>query len=95
MPKKKSKGQFDHYKKWTTDKANLTKAPWLEEIDFVVFKDKREKKRLLYRIDIEEVTLSEIEIDYIIDFLTTLTDKNGNDRPIGRPESVPSGLSVD
>ena len=78
-----------------TDKANLSKAPWLESIDFVVFEDKREKSRLLSRIDIDQVHLEEIEIDYIIDFLSTLTDKNGNNRPIGRPESVPSGLSVD
>ena len=83
------------YNKWTPDKANLTKAPWLETIDFVVFKDKREKSRLLSRIDIDKVQLEDIEIDYVIDFLNTLTDKNGNNRPIGRPESVPSGLSVD
>ena len=83
------------YNKWTPDKANLTQAPWLETIDFVVFKDKREKRRLLSRIDIDKVQLEDIEIDYVIDFLNTLTDKNGNNRPIGRPESVPSGLSVD
>ena len=83
------------YNKWTPDKANLTQAPWLETIDFVVFKDKREKRRLLSRIDIDKVQLEDIEIDYIIDFLNTLTDKNGNNRPIGRPESVPSGLPVD
>ena len=81
--------------KWTPDKANLTKAPWLETIDFVVFKDKREKSRLLSRIDIDKVQLEDIEIDYVIDFLNTLTDKNGNNRPIGRPESVPSGFPVD
>ena len=83
------------YNKWTPDKANLTQAPWLETIDFVVFKDKREKRRLLSRIDIDKVQLEDIEIDYIIDFLNTLTDKNGNNRPIGRPESVPSGFPVD
>ena len=83
------------YNKWTPDKANLTQAPWLETIDFVVFKDKREKRRLLSRIDIDKVQLEDIEIDYIIDFLNTLTDKNGTNRPIGRPDSVPSGLPVD
>ena len=83
------------HESWTPDKANLTPAKWLEAIDFVVFKDKREQKRLLSRIDIEKVELTDLEIDKIIEFLNALTDRNGNNRPIGRPENVPSGLSVD
>ncbi len=82
-------------KKWTPDKANLTPAEWLEEIDFVVFQDKRERKRLLSRIDIKSLKLNEEEIDNIIDFLHSLTDKDGNNRPLGRPHTVPSGLPVD
>jgi len=82
-------------KQWTPDKANLTPADWLKEIDFVVFKDKRERKRLLSRIDIESVKLKEEEINNIIEFLHSLTDKDGNNRPLGRPNSVPSGIPVD
>ena len=70
-------------------------ADWLKEIDFVVFKDKRERKRLLSRIDIESVKLKEEEINNIIEFLHSLTDKDGNNRPLGRPNSVPSGIPVD
>ena len=58
-------------------------------------RDKRERKRLLSRIDISEVELEEKEIDSIVDFLFSLTDKNGNKRPIGRPDNVPSGIAVD
>ena len=83
------------YGSWKPDKANLTPAKWLEAIDFVVFKDKREQKRLLSRIDIKTVELTDLEIDKIIKFLNSLTDKNGNNRPIGRPDNVPSGLPVD
>ena len=82
-------------KNWSTENAKLTPAKWLEAIDFVVFKDKRERKRLLSRIDINEVELEEKEIDNIIEFLVSLTDKNGNKRPIGRPDNVPSGIAVD
>ena len=39
--------------------------------------------------------LNEEEIDNIIDFLHSLTDKDGNNRPLGRPHTVPSGLPVD
>ena len=80
---------------WSPEKAKLTPAKWLEAIDFVVFKDKRERKRLLSRIDINEVELEEKEIDYIIEFLVSLTDKSGNNRPIGKPDNVPSGITVD
>ena len=48
------------HESWTPDKANLTPAKWLEAIDFVVFKDKREQKRLLSRIDIEKVELTDL-----------------------------------
>ena len=80
---------------WSPEKAKLTPAKWLEAIDFVVFKDKRERKRLLSRIDINEVELEEKEIDNIIEFLVSLTDKSGNKRPIGRPDNVPSSIPVD
>ncbi len=45
--------------------------------------------------DIEKVELTDLEIGKIIEFLNSLTDRNGNNRPIGRPENVPSGLTVD
>ena len=41
------------------------------------------------------IALEEKEIDNIIEFLVSLTDKSGNKRPIGRPDNVPSGITVD
>ena len=38
-------------KNWKPEYANLPKAPWLEEIDFVTFSDKREQDRILSSID--------------------------------------------
>ena len=83
------------HKLWSPKLADLTPAEWLKEIDFVIFKDKREKKRLLSRIDIKTVQLNNQEINYIIEFLHSLTDKDGNNRPLGRPSNVPSGIPVD
>ena len=83
------------YKKWKPSMANLPKANWLEKIDFVVFSDKREQKRLLSRIDITQVDITETEINELVSFLHSLTGKSKNERPLGRPNSVPSGLIVD
>ena len=83
------------YKKWKPSMANLPKANWLEKIDFVVFSDKREQKRLLSRIDINQVDITETEINELVSFLHSLTGKSKNERPLGRPNSVPSGLIVD
>ncbi len=83
------------HKLWSPKLADLTPAEWLKEIDFVIFKDKREKKRLLSRIGIKTVQLNNQEINYIIEFLHSLTDKDGNNRPLGRPSNVPSGIPVD
>ena len=75
--------------------AKLPEAPWLKDIDFVVFSDKRETQRLLSRIDIEPIEITEKEIDEIIGFLYALTGKSKNNRPLGRPSAVPSGFPVD
>jgi len=83
------------YKNWKPSMANLPRADWLEEIDFVVLSDNREQKRLLSQIDIKKVDLTEEEVDAIISFLYTLTGKSKNNRPLGKPISVPSGFSVD
>ena len=75
--------------------ANLPKAGWLEDIDFIVFSDKREQQRLIKKIDIDEVELTDKEVDAIISFLYSLTGKTENTRPLGKPSSVPSGFLVD
>ncbi len=83
------------YKIWKTKLANLPKAKWLEVIDFVTFSDKREQDRIISSIDIQPIDLSKIEIDQLVSFLESLTGRSGNHRPFGKPDRVPSGLSVD
>ena len=82
-------------KNWKPKYANLPSAPWLEQIDFVTFSDKREQDRIISSIDIKPIVLSEKEIDQLVSFLQSLTGKSGNQRPLGKPEKVPSGLTID
>ena len=82
-------------KNWKPEYANLPNAPWLEKIDFVTFSDKREQDRIISSIDIQPIDLSKKEIDQLVSFLESLTGRSGNQRPLGKPDRVPSGLSVD
>ena len=82
-------------KSWKPAYANLPNAPWLEKIDFVTFSDKKEQDRILSSINIQPVDLNEKEIDQLVLFLESLTGKSGNQRPLGKPIKVPSGLTID
>ena len=82
-------------KSWKPAYANLPNAPWLEKIDFVTFSDKKEQDRILSSINIQPVDLNEKEIDQLVLFLESLTGKSGNQRPLGKPINVPSGLTID
>jgi len=39
--------------------------------------------------------LNEKEISQLVSFLESLTGRSGNQRPLGKPNKVPSGLSID
>jgi cytochrome c peroxidase len=80
---------------WTPDQAKLPAAPWLQKIDFLVQDDKREMARVRSRVDIEPLKLERTEIDDLLAFLKALEGKSALKLPLGRPETVPSGLSVD
>ncbi|OJI94147.1 cytochrome c peroxidase [Planktotalea frisia] len=80
---------------WTRDMANLPAAPWLQAIDFTIQSDTREMKRQNRALDITPMILTPSEISDLESFLHSLTGKSGNNRPLGRPATVPSGLSVD
>jgi len=82
-------------KKWTRDMAQLPNVPWLQEIDFVIQSDTREMARQDAAIDIKPMSLSDRDIADLIAFLSSLTDYRAKERPLGRPNSVPSGLPVD
>ncbi len=80
---------------WSRDMAKLPEAPWLKAIDFVIQSDRLEVARHAAKIDIEPQSLSEDQIADILAFLNALTGETALTRPMGRPETVPSGLSVD
>ncbi|KAF0677569.1 anthranilate synthase component I [Profundibacterium mesophilum KAUST100406-0324] len=81
--------------RWTQALARLPHAPWLAAGDFAIMDDARERQRHGMALDIAPVQLSASEIDALEAFLGSLTEKDAATRPIGRPASVPSGLSVD
>ena len=80
---------------WERSKAKLPDVPWLEAIDFVVQSDSREIARQRAAVDITPIDLSDREVDAIVAFLHALTGETADARPLGRPETVPSGLPVD
>ena len=80
---------------WTNDLARLPKAPWFEEVDFIVQADHREIARQRAKVDIASVQLTDTEVSEIVAFLESLTGETALDRPLGRPKAVPSGLTVD
>ena len=80
---------------WTPELAKLPEAPWLTPIDFVIRQDEREMARQAARVDIVPVALNEDEIADLVAFLHALTGKTARTRPLGRPDTVPSGLPVD
>jgi cytochrome c peroxidase len=80
---------------WQRSDAALPPAPHIAVIDFVIQSDTREMARQSSVLDIDIPARTQTEIDQIIAFLETLTDPSPYDRPLGRPETVPSGLPVD
>ena len=80
---------------WTPDLARLPNADWLEVTDFIVQADVREAERHRRALDIEPVALGDEDVADIVAFLESLTGNTARRRPLGRPDSVPSGLPVD
>ncbi len=73
----------------------LSKAKWIENIDFVVLEDRLERERLKSRLDIEPIDLSKIEVDELISFIHSLTGTKSIWGKLGKPNKVPSGLPLD
>ncbi|MEM9973782.1 MAG: cytochrome c peroxidase [Pseudomonadota bacterium] len=80
---------------WTPDMARLPEVPWLAAVDFVIRTDNREMARQAAVLDIAPVDLSEGEVAELVAFLNALTGETAETRPLGRPDTVPSGLAVD
>jgi cytochrome c peroxidase len=81
--------------RWTPADAQLPAAPWLAPVDFVIQQDRLEMARQAAVLDIDPVPLSEAEIADLVAFMRALTGERAHDRPLGRPDVVPSGLPVD
>ncbi|MCK0150774.1 c-type cytochrome [Marivita sp. S6314] len=80
---------------WTLAQAALPDVPWLTEIDLVIQSDALEMDRQAAFLDVRPVALSDAEVEDIVAFLESLTGKTALERPLGTPETVPSGLPVD
>ena len=80
---------------WRAEMAALPKAEWLEQSDFAVRADSREMQRQRRAVDITPVDLSDQDVADIVAFLGSLTGATALNRPLGRPETVPSNLTVD
>jgi len=80
---------------WSPGMAVLPPAPWLASTDFVVRQDSLEMRRQASSVEIDLPPLSDAQIDDIVAFLYALTGETALERPLGRPDRVPSGLPVD
>jgi cytochrome c peroxidase len=80
---------------WRPEMARLPDAPWLAPVDFVVRHDRLETARHAAARDIDLPPRTDEEIAQIVAFLEALSGATAGTRPMGRPDTVPSGLPVD
>ena len=83
------------FEDWTPDQARLPRADWLAEVDFLTLQDAREVARIRRRTDLPEVSLDDAEVDALLAFLAALEGGPSTKGRLGRPDHVPSGLTVD
>lgn len=83
-------------RQWTPGMARLPRADWLAD-DFQLRQAAyaAEIEEQLAYLDIVPVDMVDGDIDALEAFLTALTGQSAQRRPLGRPDSVPSGLPVD
>lgn len=81
--------------RWTLSDAQLPDVPWIAAVDGAIAQDAAEMKRQASVQDLRSLSISEDDVQYLVAFLNALTGKTAEDRPLGRPETVPSGLPVD
>ena len=81
--------------RWQPDLARLPPAGALEAVDFAAASNRIEAARHRAAVDLDRIALAEADLDALEAFLHALTGATANDRPLGRPDTVPSGLPVD
>jgi cytochrome c peroxidase len=72
----------------------MPSRPDLDAVDFEVLNDSTVMTAIADACELEAVTLSENQIDQLIDFLDALTDPASVDLRVDVPSSVPSGLTL-
>jgi cytochrome c peroxidase len=80
---------------WSRDMAQLPRADHIALIDFIADQDTQEIARQEAAIAIAPVALDDASVLDLVAFLNALTGVTAETRPLGRPDTVPSGLSVD
>lgn len=80
---------------WNIEMAQLPPIPAIAAVDLAIQQDSREMARQAAVLDIQPLSLSDAEISDIEAFLHALTGATALERPLGRPDTVPSGLPVD
>ncbi|WP_323767100.1 cytochrome-c peroxidase [Antarctobacter sp.] len=83
------------HKEWTPGMARLPDVAWLNDQDFRLMSYADELAEQAAYLDIAPVEMVEVDIDALEAFLNALTGETAEKRPMGRPDSVPSGLPVD
>ena len=63
--------------------------------DFAIWENSREMARLKSRLDIKPIALRDEEVASLVSFLDALTDSASIKGRLGKPDNVPSGLSID
>ncbi|MEQ5871539.1 methylamine utilization protein MauG [Sagittula sp. NFXS13] len=81
--------------KWSPGMARLPDVPWLAKDDFTIVAHGEEQQRQISTLDITPVKMIDADIDALEAFLHALTGETALQRPMGRPDTVPSGLPVD
>lgn len=80
---------------WEIGMARLPRVPWLSAVDTAIRADLREMERQALAIEVDPIKLSAQEVSDVVAFLNALTGASALQRPLGRPDRVPSGLAVD
>ena len=86
---------LESHASWRPEMAILPPAPWLESVDFAVQQDRFEMQRQISAIEIDLPPVTDAQLADILAFLNALTGETASERPMGRPDRVPSGLPVD
>ncbi|WP_191090120.1 cytochrome-c peroxidase [Histidinibacterium aquaticum] len=81
--------------RWRPEMAKLPEVPWLAAGDFAIREDRFEMARQARAVELRGLALSATEISDLVAFLEALTGETAQDRPLGVPDRVPSGLPVD